>query len=71
MTTTKLLEHGKLQKIGKDRVVVLPLKIWKELENRFEDLSARESKALKKKIAKARFVKKVYSAKQVKKILGI
>lgn len=71
MSTTKLLEHGKQQKIGKKPMVVLPLKIWKEIENRLEDLQAKESKNFLKKIAKARLETKLYSSSQAKTLLGL
>ncbi|MEK7192367.1 MAG: hypothetical protein AAB646_02545 [Patescibacteria group bacterium] len=71
MTTAKLLEQSKVQKIGKKPVVVLPLSIWKEIEDRLEDVQANESKSFKKKIAKARMEKKFYSSSQVKELLRI
>lgn len=58
-------------KIGKTPVVILPLNIWKEMENKLEDLEMLESQTLRKKIAKARSEKKIYSSSQVKKLLGI
>ena len=33
-----VLEKIKTQKIGKVSVVVLPLKVWKEIEDKLEDL---------------------------------
>lgn len=71
MSTAKLLEQGKQQKIGKKPVVVLPLKIWKEIEDRLEDMQARESKNFVKKITRARLEKKLYSSTRAKKLLGI
>lgn len=71
MTTAKLLEQGKRQKIGKKPMVVLPLKIWEEIEDRLEDLEAKESKQFVKKILKARSEKKLYSSAQVKRHLGL
>lgn len=71
MSTAKLLEQGKQQKIGKKPMVVLPLKIWKEIEDRLEDMQAKESKDFVKKIARARLEKKLYSSTQAKKLLGI
>ena len=70
MTPSKLLEQSREQRIGKKPVVVLPLAVWRELENRLEDLIMLESKKLKSKIAKARSEKKLYSACQLKKVLG-
>jgi hypothetical protein len=54
MTIQTLLEKSKIQKIGKTPVVVLPLKIWREIENRLEDAEMSASVFLRKKIAKAR-----------------
>ena len=71
MSTAKLLEQGKQQKIGKKPVVVLPLKIWKEIEDRLEDSQAKESKNFLKRIAKARLETKLYSSTQAKKSLGL
>ena len=71
MSTSKLLEKKQIQKIGKKPVVILALETWQELENRLEDLVMLESGKLRKKISKARLEKKVYSATQVKKLLGI
>ena len=52
-------------------VVVLPLRIWRELESRLEDAEMVDSTTLKKKIAKARAEKKLYSFPQIKKALRI
>lgn len=60
-----------MQKIGKMSVVVLPLKTWEEIENKLEDLEIMQSNFLRKKIAKARLEKKIYSSRQAKKMLGI
>jgi hypothetical protein len=67
MTIQILLEKSKIQKIGKTPVVVLPLKIWREIENRLEDMEMSASVFLRKKIARARSEKKLYSPSQVKK----
>jgi hypothetical protein len=71
MTIQTLLEKSKIQKIGKMPVVVLPLKIWREIENRLEDMEMNASVVLKKKIVKARSEKKLYSSSQVKKMLKL
>lgn len=71
MTSSKLLDKTDFQKIGKKPVVVLPLAIWREIENRLEDLAIQESKKLRKKIAKARSEKKLYSSSELKKLLRI
>lgn len=67
----KTLRKIRTQKIGKTPVVILPLKVWAEIENRLEDLEMTQSRFLRKKIAKARAEKKTYSFGQVKKMLGI
>lgn len=71
MTTSTLLNKIKTQKIGKTPVVVLPLNVWQWIEDSLEDLEIMKSKILRKKIAKARSEKKLYSSLQVKKLLGI
>lgn len=70
MTVGKLLERG-VKTSGKKPVVILPLAIWKEIEDKLEDMEATESMALRKKIAKARAEKKLYSSAEAKKRLGI
>ncbi len=70
MTVSKLLEQDVI-KIGKNPVVVLPLKIWQEIENKLEELEMAESKTLRKKIAKARAEQKLYSSTETKKLLRI
>ena len=71
MTTAKILEKIKPQKIGKTPVVVLPFKIWRDIENQLEELAMIHSKTLRRKIAKARSEKKLYSSSQVKRMLGV
>lgn len=71
MTTAKILEKIKPQKIGKTPVVVLPFKIWQDIEDRLEELAMIHSKTLRRKIAKVRVEKKLYSSSQVKEMLGI
>jgi len=71
MTTQQLLEKGKIQKIGKERVVVVPLKDWHDIEVRLENLEIATSPSFKKKIARARAEKNVFSSKEVKKMLGL
>lgn len=71
MTTQELLEKAKIQKIGKTPVVVIPLGAWRDIENRLEDSEIQSSKLFRKKIARARAEKKLYSSTQVKKLLKI
>lgn len=71
MTVTHLLEKVKHDRIGDEPVVIFPLRFWKGIEDKLEDLQMVESKDLKKKIAKARSEKTLYSAAKVKKLLGL
>lgn len=71
MTNAELLKKVKTQKIGKTPMVVLPLNIWEEIEERLENLEILKSKTLKKKISKARSEKKLHSSSQIKKSLGL
>lgn len=74
MTARQLLEKIKkseVAKIGKKPVVVLPLKVLREIEDYLEDLEMSGSKRLAAKIKKARSEKKLYSAAEVKKLLAI
>jgi sensor domain CHASE-containing protein len=45
-------------KIGKEPVVILPIKKWREIENALEDLEMYSSENLRRSIAKARKEKK-------------
>lgn len=67
---TKILEKVSSVKIGKSPVVVLPMNVWREIEEKLEELSMLNAVGLRKKIAKARLEKKTYSLAQVKKILA-
>lgn len=71
MTIVQLLNNKIEQKIGKQPVVVLPLKIWREIEEKLEDMAMERSKILKRKIIRARAQKKLYSAAEVKNLLKI
>ncbi|OGZ51771.1 MAG: hypothetical protein A3F26_02845 [Candidatus Ryanbacteria bacterium RIFCSPHIGHO2_12_FULL_47_12b] len=74
MTSQQLIEKVKktgVQKIGKLPVVVLPLKVWEEIEDHLEDAQIESSLFLKKKIAKARLEKKLFSASQVKTMVKV
>lgn len=57
--------------MGKTSVVVLPLKVWREIEDYLEDLEMSQSRHLAARIKKARAQKKLYSAAEVKKLLAI
>lgn len=71
MTIVQLLNNKIEQKIGKQPVVVLPLKIWREIEEKLEDMAMERSKILKRKIIRARAQKKLYSAAEVRNLLKI
>jgi hypothetical protein len=71
MTAQRLLQKIKkteIRKIGKKPVVVLPLSVWREIEDYLEDLEISQSRHLAAKIKKARSQKKLYSALEVKKL---
>lgn len=59
------------QKIGKEPVVIIPLKQWEDLEDRLEDFEMQSSSSFQKKIVKARTEKKLYTSEEAKKMLGI
>lgn len=74
MTARQLLEKMKkteVKKMGKAQVVVLPLKVWREIEDHLEDWEMSQSRQLAAKIKNARSQKKLYSAAEVKKLLAI
>ena len=74
MTTRQLAQKIKkveIQKIGKTPVVVLPLKVWQDIESSLEVLEAEGGHFLAYRVAKARRERKFYSANQVKKALGV
>ena len=71
MTMHQLLEKTRKGKIGDRPVVVLPLALWREVEQQLEDLEMLQSVELPKRIAKARKEKKLYSAAAVKKLLRL
>lgn len=71
MNISTISKITQVRKIGRIPIVVLPLDVWKEMEGKLEDLEMLQSQVLKKKIAKARSEKKIYSSSQVKKLLGI
>jgi DNA-binding transcriptional regulator/RsmH inhibitor MraZ len=58
-------------KIGKKPLVIVPLEYWEKIEEKLEDIEILNSKNLKRKIEKARRERKVYSSKEVKRILGL
>ena len=73
MTAQQIFTHttkAEIKKIGKKSVAVLPLKIWREIEDYIEDVEMAQSKKLAGKIRKARR-EKTYSLEEVKKNLGL
>lgn len=70
MAISKILENYRVQKIGDKPVVVLPLDIWHEIEDRLENLEMSGSENLRKKVAQARKEKKLYSSLGVRKLLS-
>ena len=71
MTTQQIIEKTKPQKIGSKPVVVLPLDIWRKVENELENLEMLRASVFKGKIVKARSEKKTYSSLEVKKMLSL
>ncbi|MBI2021185.1 hypothetical protein HYS99_01585 [Candidatus Giovannonibacteria bacterium] len=57
--------------INKKPVVVMPLQEWSKIENALEKLEMLTSSVFKKNIARARKEKRLYSSKEVKKLLKI
>jgi len=74
MTARQLVREMKkteIKKIGKKPMVVLPLAVWRKIEEYLEDLEISQSRQLAAKIRKACLQKKRYSASEVKKLLAI
>ena len=71
MTVSKILESYRTQKIGGKPVVVLPLEIWKKIEDKLEDSEMSGLGNVRRKVARARKEIKIYSASEVKKSLRI
>jgi hypothetical protein len=74
MTAQQIYAHttkAEIKKIGKKSMVVLPLKIWQEIEEYIEDVEAAQSKHLAKRIKQARSEKKSYSLEEIKKYLKL
>lgn len=66
-----VLDKIKSHKIGKTPIVLLPLPLWEDIEDRLEELEMLRSVTLREKIAKARLEKRRYPAAHVKKLLGL
>ena len=54
MNTVSIIEKSKTIKIGKEPVVLVPLKLWQKLEDYLEDQEALSSKKYLSRIQKAR-----------------
>lgn len=65
------IRNASVQKIGRSPVVVLPLKIWQEVEEYLEELEIEQCRLLPRKISVARREKKSYSAARTKKLAGL
>ena len=65
------IKNPSVERIGKSPVVVLPLKVWREIEDCLEEVEIEQSRRLQRKISAARRAKKSYSAAQVKKFAGL
>jgi len=71
MTVAKILEGCRSQKIGGKPVVILPLEIWKRIEDKLEDSEIFGFENIRRKIARARKETRLYSVSEVKKALRI
>lgn len=71
MTLSQILNQSKLTKIGTQPAIVMPLRIWRQLEERLEDLEMMQSPTFRKKIARARAEKNHLSSNHVKKLLHL
>ena len=65
------IKNPSVERIGKSPVVVLPLKVWREIEDCLGEVEIEQSRRLQRKISAARRAKKSYSAAQVKKFAGL
>jgi len=70
-TLLSRIKNTGVQKIGRTPVVVLPLKMWQEIEDCLEDLEIEQSRRLAGKISAARREKKIYNAAQVRRLAGL
>ncbi|MBI4098458.1 MAG: hypothetical protein HY437_00300 [Candidatus Magasanikbacteria bacterium] len=71
MTVAQLLKKKSIQKVGGTPMVMVPLPVWYELEELIEDWEMAHSETLQKRIAASKKSKRLYSAAEVKKILGL
>jgi hypothetical protein len=75
MTASQLVKKIKKvevsKKIGKKSVVVLPIAVWREIEDFLEDLEMSQSRKFAATIKKARSQKNFISREEIKEIFGI
>ena len=71
MTNKTLLGKVNTQKIGEKPVVILPIKLWQVIEDKLEELEMFNSKSFRRKIAKARKEKTLYSSREARKMLAV
>lgn len=60
-----------VRQIAGKKMAVLPLDIWEDIDDYFEDLAISQSRYLAAKIKKARAEKKSYTLEEVKRRLGL
>jgi hypothetical protein len=67
----KMVEKNKytIQKIGKEPVVILPMRDWERIQRQLEDFAMSTSPSFTKKLTIARASKKFFSATEAKKLL--
>ena len=61
----------KMQNISKMPVVVLPLSMWEELQNRLEDFEMANSDFLEKRLLRRRLGKVIFSFSKLKDDCGL
>lgn len=54
MTISTILKKAQKQAIGRQAVIVLPLDVWEDIEDKLEDYEIMHSKYLKSDIAESR-----------------
>ena len=52
-------------------MVLLPLDFWEKIQDKLENLEMHASKTFRTTIARARKEEKIYSAKEVRRTLGL
>ena len=67
----KRTENVRVRNISGKKMAILPLEIWEDIEDFFEEQAMGQSPRLIAKIKKARAEKESYSLEEVKKHLGL